>query len=103
MAMKEGLIGRKKGMTQVFGDDGNRIAVTVVEAGPCPVVGVRTKASHGYDALQLGFGARQEEARDQGHGGSLQEGRRRDPDAGPQGDSAAEDGERGLRIKWGRF
>ena len=56
MAMKEGLIGRKRGMTQVFGDDGNRIAVTVVEAGPCTVVGVRTKASHGYDALQLGFG-----------------------------------------------
>lgn len=55
MAMKEGLIGRKKGMTQVFGPDGNRIPVTVVEAGPCTVVGVRTQASHGYDALQLGF------------------------------------------------
>ena len=55
MAMKEGLIGRKRGMTQVFGDDGNRIPVTVVEAGPCAVVGVRTRASHGYDALQLGF------------------------------------------------
>jgi large subunit ribosomal protein L3 len=55
MAMKEGLIGRKRGMTQIFGDDGNRIAVTVIEAGPCSVVGVRTKASHGYDALQLGF------------------------------------------------
>ena len=55
MAMKEGLIGRKKGMTQVFGDDGNRISVTVVEAGPCTVVGIRTKQSHGYDALQLGF------------------------------------------------
>jgi large subunit ribosomal protein L3 len=55
MAMKEGLIGRKRGMTQVFGDDGNRIAVTVIETGPCSVVGVRTKASHGYDALQLGF------------------------------------------------
>jgi large subunit ribosomal protein L3 len=55
MAMKEGLIGRKKGMTQVFGENGNRVAVTVVEAGPCPVVGVRTKDSHGYDALQLGF------------------------------------------------
>jgi large subunit ribosomal protein L3 len=55
MAMREGLIGRKKGMTQVFGDDGNRIPVTVVEAGPCTVVGLRTKASHGYDALQLGF------------------------------------------------
>jgi large subunit ribosomal protein L3 len=55
MAMKEGLIGRKRGMTQVFGADGNRIAVTVVEAGPCAVVGVRTTQSHGYDALQLGF------------------------------------------------
>ncbi len=55
MAMKEGLIGRKVGMTQVFGDNGNMIPVTVVELGPCPVVGVRTTATHGYDALQLGF------------------------------------------------
>jgi large subunit ribosomal protein L3 len=55
MAMKEGLIGRKLGMTQVFGDDGNLIPVTVVQLGPCTVVGVRTKSSHGYDALQLGF------------------------------------------------
>ncbi len=55
MAMKEGLIGRKKGMTQVFGEDGNLIPVTVVQAGPCTVVGVRTRATHGYDALQLGF------------------------------------------------
>ena len=55
MAMKEGLIGRKRGMTQVFGDDGSMIPVTVVEAGPCTVVAVRTKASHGYDALQIGF------------------------------------------------
>jgi large subunit ribosomal protein L3 len=55
MAMKEGLIGRKRGMTQVFGADGNRVAVTIVEAGPCPVVGIRTKDNHGYDALQLGF------------------------------------------------
>lgn len=55
MAMKEGLIGRKVGMTQVFGADGNMIPVTVVELGPCPVVGVRTTATHGYDALQLGF------------------------------------------------
>lgn len=55
MAMKEGLIGRKKGMTQVFGEDGSLIPVTVVEAGPCTVVGLRTKPTHGYDALQLGF------------------------------------------------
>jgi large subunit ribosomal protein L3 len=58
MAKKEGLIGRKLGMTQIFGDDGNHIPVTVIEAGPCTVVGIRTAATHGYDALQLGFGAK---------------------------------------------
>jgi large subunit ribosomal protein L3 len=55
MARKEGLLGRKVGMTQIFGDDGNQIPVTVIEAGPCTVVGVRTKDSHGYEALQVGF------------------------------------------------
>ncbi len=58
MARKEGLIGRKVGMTQVFGDDGSQIPVTVIQAGPCTVVGVRTRDSHGYDALQLGFEAK---------------------------------------------
>src|SRR5438876_1181396 len=55
MAMKEGLIGRKRGMTQVFGDDGNVIQVSVVEAGPCTIVGIRTTPEDGYDALQIGF------------------------------------------------
>jgi large subunit ribosomal protein L3 len=55
MARKEGLIGRKVGMTQVFNDDGHHVPVTVIQAGPCTVVGIRTKESHGYDALQLGF------------------------------------------------
>jgi large subunit ribosomal protein L3 len=55
MARKEGLIGRKVGMTQVFGEDGNQIPVTVIQAGPCTVVGIRTRESFGYDALQLGF------------------------------------------------
>ena len=53
--MKEGLIGRKMGMTQLFGEDGKQIPVTVIQAGPCPVVEVREKGSHGYNALQLGF------------------------------------------------
>ena len=57
MARKEGLIGKKVGMTQVFADDGSHVPVTVIEAGPCTIVGIRTKDSHGYDALQLGFGA----------------------------------------------
>src|SRR5712691_8901697 len=56
MARKEGLIGRKMGMTQVFADDGSQVQVTVIEAGPCTVIGIRTTDSHGYDALQLGFG-----------------------------------------------
>ncbi len=58
MARKEGLLGRKVGMTQVFGDDGSHIPVTVVQAGPCTVTAVRTKAKDGYDALQLGFEAK---------------------------------------------
>jgi large subunit ribosomal protein L3 len=55
MARKEGLIGRKVGMTQIFADDGSHVPVTVIQAGPCTVVGIRTKDSHGYHALQLGF------------------------------------------------
>jgi large subunit ribosomal protein L3 len=55
VARKEGLIGKKVGMTQVFGEDGSRIPVTVIEAGPCTVLAVRTKAADGYDALQVGF------------------------------------------------
>jgi large subunit ribosomal protein L3 len=58
VARKEGLIGRKVGMTQVFADDGNRVPVTVIEAGPCTVLGVRTQDAHGYDAIQLGFAPR---------------------------------------------
>src|SRR2546429_4647727 len=55
MARKEALIGRKVGMTQIFGDDGNHVPVTVAQAGPCTIVEIRSKATHGYDALQLGF------------------------------------------------
>jgi large subunit ribosomal protein L3 len=58
MARKEGLIGRKVGMTAVFGDDGSHIPVTVILAGPCTITAVRTKATDGYDALQLGFEAK---------------------------------------------
>src|SRR3989475_8729554 len=58
MARKEGLIGRKVGMTQVFADDGNQVRVTVIRAGRGTVVGAGTRDSHGYDALQLGFEAR---------------------------------------------
>ena len=52
----QGLIGKKLGMTQVFDGKGNRVAVTVIEAGPCEVVQCKTLASDGYSAVQLGFG-----------------------------------------------
>jgi large subunit ribosomal protein L3 len=55
MARKEGLIGRKIGMTQIFAEDGSQVPVTVIQAGPCTVVGIRRRERHGYDALQLGF------------------------------------------------
>lgn len=50
-----GLIGRKIGMTQVYDDKGRRISVTVIEAGPCPVVQVKKTETDGYCAAQLGF------------------------------------------------
>ena len=49
------LLGKKLGMTQVFDDAGNVVPVTVVAAGPCVVVGVRTPAKEGYASAQLGF------------------------------------------------
>lgn len=53
-----GLLGRKLGMTQIFSDDGAALGVTVVEAGPCPVLQVKTnEGKDGYNALQLGFGS----------------------------------------------
>lgn len=52
----KGIIGRKRGMTQVWSTAGQVVPVTVIEAGPCPVVQVKTVAKDGYDALQLGFG-----------------------------------------------
>lgn len=51
----EGLIGRKVGMTQVFDENGRRVTVTVIEAGPCPIVQVKTPENDGYSAVQLGF------------------------------------------------
>jgi large subunit ribosomal protein L3 len=50
------LIGRKLGMTQVFTEDGTRVPVTVIEAGPCPVTAVRDPERDGYAAIQLAFG-----------------------------------------------
>ncbi|MDK2955112.1 MAG: large subunit ribosomal protein [Desulfovibrionales bacterium] len=55
MAGAKGILGRKLGMTRIFGDDGTIIPVTVVEAGPCPVLQVKTVENDGYEAIQVGF------------------------------------------------
>ena len=50
-----GLIGKKTGMTQVFGEGGEVIPVTIIKAGPCSIVQKKTEEKDGYHALQLGF------------------------------------------------
>ena len=53
--MKKAILGKKIGMTQLFRADGTMIPVTVIEAGPCPVVQLKTKGKEGYEAVQMGF------------------------------------------------
>ena len=54
--MKKAILGTKIGMTQIFGEGGIVIPVTVILAGPCTVVQKKTVESDGYDAVQVGFG-----------------------------------------------
>jgi large subunit ribosomal protein L3 len=56
------ILARKLGMTQLFTDDGRVERVTVLEAGPCPVTGIRTFERDGYEAVQLAFGSCKEKA-----------------------------------------
>lgn len=58
--INRGILGTKIGMTRIFQDDGEAVAVTLVEAGPCTVVQRKTTAEDGYDAIQLGFGTKRE-------------------------------------------
>jgi large subunit ribosomal protein L3 len=55
MTLKIGLLGKKIGMTHVYAEDGEAIPVTVIQAGPCHVVGTRTQERDGYTAVVLGF------------------------------------------------
>jgi large subunit ribosomal protein L3 len=57
MAKTLGLLGRKLGMTRIFADDGTVVPVTLISAGPCPVLQVKTSEKEGYNALQVGFDA----------------------------------------------
>ncbi|MGM0610488.1 MAG: 50S ribosomal protein L3 [Thermodesulfobacteriota bacterium] len=55
MANGIGLIGKKLGMTSVFAQDGTFVPVTVIQAGPCPVINLATREKDGYNSVQLGF------------------------------------------------
>ena len=58
--MTKAIIGKKVGMTQIFTPEGKLVPVTVIEAGPCPVVQKKTVENDGYEAVQLGFDAKKE-------------------------------------------
>ncbi len=56
----KGIIGKKIGMTSIFGEDGKQIACTIIEAGPCTVTQVKTPDVDGYNAVQLALGDKKE-------------------------------------------
>jgi large subunit ribosomal protein L3 len=58
--MSIGILGKKVGMTRLFGENGKVIPVTVIEAGPCHIVQVKTKETDGYEAVQVGFKQKRE-------------------------------------------
>lgn len=58
--MKKAILGKKLGMTQLFTGEGLAVPVTVIEAGPCQVVQVRTAEKDGYSAIQVGFAEKRE-------------------------------------------
>jgi len=66
-----GIIGTKLGMTQVFGEDGTSVPVTVIEAGPCPVTAIRDPERDGYAAVQLAHGNTKEAKLTKGELGHL--------------------------------
>ena len=65
------ILAKKLGMTQRFTEEGRVERVTVLEAGPCPVTGIRTHEGDGYEAVQLGFGGAREKAITKGELGHL--------------------------------
>ncbi|MDD3072873.1 MAG: 50S ribosomal protein L3 [Eubacteriales bacterium] len=59
--MKKAILGKKIGMTQLFDQAGNVVPVTVIQAGPCPVIQKKTAATDGYNAIQVGFQEQKEQ------------------------------------------
>ena len=60
--MSIGILGKKLGMTRLFGENGEAISVTVIEAGPCPIVQIKSEETDGYEAVQIGFVRKKENA-----------------------------------------
>lgn len=60
MPINKGIIAKKLGMTQFFKDDGTKVSVTILEAGPCSVIQKKNLKKDGYNSLQIGFGTRKE-------------------------------------------
>jgi len=58
--MRIGILGKKVGMTRLFNEAGEAVSVTVIQAGPCPIVQVKNKDKDGYDAIQIGFDQKRE-------------------------------------------
>ncbi len=65
----EGLLGRKLGMSQIFTAEGNCVPVTVIQTGPCFILDVKNKDKHGYSAVQLGFGTKEQKRVDKAMAG----------------------------------
>lgn len=65
--MVDALLGKKLGKTQVFREDGTRVPVTVIEAGPCSILQIKTPERDGYRALQLGFDDKKEKKATKAH------------------------------------
>ncbi|MFP4315346.1 MAG: 50S ribosomal protein L3 [Desulfovibrionales bacterium] len=77
MAKTVGLIGQKLGMTRIFMDDGSVVPVTVIQAGPCPIVQKKTEKTDGYTGIQTGYGpvaAHRLNKPEQGHQGKTDRG-----------------------------
>ncbi len=90
----KGILGTKLGMTQVFDPEtGQMTAVTVIQAGPCPVVQVKTVDTDGYDAVQLAFGAAAERKVSKPERGHLEK-----AGAGPHRHLVELRGESGLTV-----
>jgi large subunit ribosomal protein L3 len=53
--MKAAILGRKVGMTTIYSEEGKQVPVTLIQAGPCPIVKIRTQEKDGYQSIQIGF------------------------------------------------